>query len=100
MTKHIILWKLKESLTPAEKETVKTGIRNGLEGLAGRIPGLVEIHVRTAGLASSNVDLMLDATFESPDALAAYSTHPDHVAVANEKVRPFTELRSCFDFEA
>ena len=32
MTKHIILWKLKESLTPAERETVKAGIRAGLEG--------------------------------------------------------------------
>ena len=99
MTKHIILWKLKESLTPAERETVKAGIRAGLEGLAGQIPGLVEIHVYTAGLPSSNVDLMLDSSFESPAALAGYSTHPAHLAVANAKVRPFTEQLSCFDFE-
>ena len=65
MTKHIILWKLKESLTPAEKETVKAGIRAGLEGLAGQIPGLVEIHVYTAGLPSSNVDLMLDSSWKA-----------------------------------
>ena len=70
MTKHIILWKLKESLTPAEKETVKAGIRAGLEGLAGQIPGLVEIHVYTAGLPSSNVVPRLEAGFGSPAALA------------------------------
>ena len=42
---------------------------------------------------------MLDSSFESPAALAGYSTHPAHLAVANDKVRPFTEQRSCFDFE-
>ena len=38
MVKHIILWKLKENLT--DKDSVKKGIKEGLEGLAGKIPGL------------------------------------------------------------
>ena len=38
MVKHIILWRLKEELTAAEKERVKQDIKTGLEGLAGRIP--------------------------------------------------------------
>ena len=41
MVKHIILWKLKDSLTGEEREQVKAGIREGLEGLNGKIPGLV-----------------------------------------------------------
>ena len=63
------------------------------------VPGIVEIKVYTEGLASSNTDLMLDSTFTDEGALKGYAVHPEHVAVANGKVRPFTKLRSCFDFE-
>lgn len=97
MIKHIILWKLKEEI--ADKASVKAGIKSGLEGLRGVVPGLVDIVVRTEGLASSNADLMLDSTFESEDPLKGYAQHPAHVDVANTKVRPFTETRLCLDFE-
>lgn len=100
MVKHIILWNLKEELSAEEKETVKAGIKEGLEGLLGKIPGLLEIKVQTNGLGSSNVDVMLDSTFEDEIALKAYSVHPDHVEVADTKVRPYTQSRFCMDFEA
>lgn len=99
MVKHIILWKLKEELATEEKTAVKTGIKSGLEGLAGRIPGLLEIKVYTKGLPSSNVDLMLDSSFADEAALKGYAVHPEHVAVADGKVRPYTAVRSCMDFE-
>ncbi|HIZ48160.1 MAG TPA: Dabb family protein [Candidatus Gemmiger excrementavium] len=99
MTKHIILWTLKEELSADEKAAVKAGIKEGLEGLAGQIPGLVDIHVQTDCLPSSNADLMLDSTFTDEAALKAYAVHPAHVAVADGKVRPYTKLRSCLDFE-
>ncbi len=95
MVKHIILWKLKEENNTAE---VKKGIKDGLEGLAGKIDGLVEIKVITECLPSSNVDVMLDSTFESEDALKGYAVHPEHVRVADTFVRPFTASRSCIDF--
>ena len=97
MVKHVILWKLKDEV--ADKASVKAGIKSGLEGLKGIVPGLVDIVVRTEGLASSNADLMLDSTFESEDALKGYAQHPAHIEVANTKVRPFTETRHCLDFE-
>ncbi|MDE5590793.1 MAG: Dabb family protein [Acetatifactor sp.] len=99
MVKHIILWTLKEELTSEEKAAVKAGIKSGLEGLAGRIPGLLEIKVHTEGLPSSNVDLMLDSSFADEAALKGYAVHPEHVAVADGKVRPYTAVRSCMDFE-
>ena len=98
MTRHIILWTLKE-MPEAEKARVKAEIKAGLEGLAGQIPGLVSIRVETRRLPSSNADLMLDSSFVSPAALAAYATHPAHVAVADGKVRHYTAVRSCLDFE-
>ena len=97
MVKHIILWKLKEEHNNSD---VKQGIKNGLEGLLGKIPGLVEISVQTDSLESSNADVMLYSVFEDEAAYKGYVVHPDHVAAADGKVRPFTKTRLCLDFEA
>ncbi len=99
MVKHIILWNLKDELTAEEKETVKKGIKEGLESLQGKIEGLVDIRVNTIALSSSTADLMLDSTFENEAALKFYASHPLHQEVANTRVRPFTKQRSCLDFE-
>lgn len=99
MVKHIILWQLKDELSAEEKEAVKAGIKEGLEGLAGQIPGLVQIRVQTQCLDSSNTDVMLDSAFEDEAALKGYAVHPAHVAVADTKVRPYTKTRACMDFE-
>lgn len=97
MVKHVILWKLKDEIS--DKAAVKAGIKAGLEGLKGVVPGLLDIVVRTEGLASSNADVMLDSTLESEAALKGYAVHPAHVEVANTKVRPFTQTRMCLDYE-
>ena len=99
MVRHVILWQLKDEISGSEKEIVKKGIKEGLEGLKGKIEGLVEIKVNENPLPSSNADVMLDSLFESADALKKYSTHPAHLEVANGKVRPYTKARTCMDFE-
>ena len=99
MVKHVIVWTLKDEYSAEEKESIKKGIKEGLEGLKGKVSGIIEIKVEINGLTSSNADLMLDSTFENEDALKGYSVHPEHVKVATEKVRPFTAIRSCFDYE-
>ena len=96
MVKHIILWKLKDEHNTAE---VKKGIKQNLENLLGVVPGLLEIKVQCECLDSSNADVMLYSVFESRDALKGYAVHPAHVAAADGFVRPFTEARSCIDFE-
>ena len=96
MVKHVILWKLKEQHNTDE---VKQGIKQNLEGLLGKIDGLVQINVHIDGLASSNADVMLDSLFNDEKSLKGYAIHPDHVEVANTKVRPYTSARSCMDFE-
>ena len=98
MVKHVILWQLRDELSDTEKAAVKAGIKEGLEGLAGQIPGLLEVHVNINGLPTSNADVMLDTTLESFEALKGYAVHPAHVAVADSKVRPFTKARVCMDF--
>lgn len=100
MVKHIILWTLNPDLSDSEKATVKVGIRDGLESLKGVIEGLIDIKVNIDGrLASSNSDVMLDSSFTDEAALKHYAQHPEHLKVANGKVRPYTVQRTCLDFE-
>ena len=98
MVKHVIIWTLKAEYTDAEKAQIKKGIKEGLEGLKDKVPGIVEIKVHTEGLQSSNTDLILDSTFTDEAALAGYSVHSAHMEVATTKVRPYTAVRSCFDY--
>ncbi|MBO6007655.1 MAG: Dabb family protein [Lachnospiraceae bacterium] len=99
MVRHVIIWNLKDEFAGDEKAKIVAEIKEGLEGLKGVVPGLVEIKVNTERLPSSNADLMLDSLFENEDALKGYAVHPAHVAVADGKVRPFVKNRSCFDYE-
>ena len=99
MVKHIILWQLKDEFSAEEKAAIKAGIKEGLEGLVGQVPGLLEVTVNIDPLETSNADLMLDSALESFEALKGYAVHPAHVAVADGKVRPNVKSRVCMDYE-
>ena len=98
MVKHVILWKLKEEVTGEAKEKVLREMKENLEALVGKVPGLTSLEIVIAPLASSNADVMLDSTLETEEALKGYQSHPDHVEVANTYVRPYTEVRLCMDY--
>lgn len=100
MVRHVILWSLKDEYDDAQKAQIKQGIKEGLEGLQGKIPGLLEIRVYTEPLKTANCDVMLDSKFESEAALNGYTVHPDHVEVATTKVRPFVSSRVVMDCPA
>ena len=97
MVRHVIVWTLKDEYSDSKKAEIKAGIKAGLEGLLGKIPGLIDIKVYTDGLASSSGDAMLDSLFESEGALKDYSSNPAHVEIASTKVRPYVKVRSSFD---
>lgn len=95
MIKHIILWNFQEGKGSEEN---KLKIKNGLEELKNKIPGIVEIEVITNPIAGSNAEIMLNSTFESVDALNNYQIHEEHVKVATF-VRTVTCNRMCMDYE-
>lgn len=99
MVKHVILWTLKEEFSEEQKTQIKNGMKESLESLNGKIPGLMSISIYTEGLKSSNAEVMLDSSFENQEALKNYATHPDHVFAADNFVRPYTATRLCMDFE-
>ena len=97
MVKHMIIWKFKDEVEGKSEKAA--AIKEALEGLVGKIEGLLEMHIYTEGLSSSAGDLCMDSSFESADALAHYAKHPLHVAVADGLVRPYMAQRLSFDFE-
>ena len=99
MVRHMVIWRLKEEFSEEEKSRIRQGIKEGLEGLVGVVPGLVSATVHTDLLPTSNMDVMLESVIESADMVKQYAAHPAHQAVANEKVRPFTCLRAAVDLE-
>lgn len=97
MIKHVILWKLRDDLTdPTE---AKLEIKNNLESLVGKIPGLIEAKVIVDCLDSSTEDCMLITLLESEEALKAYAVNPLHMDIVNNVVKPKVVSRIAFDYE-
>ena len=99
MVKHTILWTLDDTLSSSELIRVKEDMKTSLEALNGRIEGLLELRIYINPMPTANCDVMLESLFASKEALAFYATHPEHVAIADSKVRPYTKSRLCMDCE-
>ena len=97
MIKHMIIWHFKAEVE--DKTACANAIKTALEGLVGKIDGLLEMHILTEKLSSSSGDIMMDSSFESNEALQNYQKHPLHVEIANGLVRPNMDTRLSFDYE-
>ena len=98
MVKHMIIWKLKEEYK--DREGKKREIKDRLEALVGKIPGLIDMQIHYDPMAGSAGDVFMDSTFEDAAALAAYQKNFLHLEVANSVVRPVVDQRLSFDYEA
>ena len=98
MVKHVIIWQIKGECR-ADAEKIKAAAKENLEALNGQIPGMRELHININGLSTSNGDLMLDGSYDDFESLKGYSGHPKHVHVADTYIRPYMQVRMCFDYE-
>jgi heme-degrading monooxygenase HmoA len=82
MIRHIVIWKLKENANGNTKIQNAAMIKNKLEALAGRIPGIIKMEVGfdISGTEESG-DIVLYSEFESKETLESYQVHPEHKAV-------------------
>ena len=63
------------------------------------MPGIITLEpVIPVDPFEHSYDLVLYSEFASPEALKAYATHPDHVAVAGF-IRTVVTTRVCVDYE-
>lgn len=82
MVKHIVLFKLKDTLDPAEKSDVMNRFKTAIEALPAKIPYIRSIYVGLNLNATEEWDICLESMFNSLDDVKAYSVHPDHLAAA------------------
>ena len=100
MIKHIVMWKLKDYAHGNAKAANAKLIKDKLESLNGKIPGMVklEVGIDFSGTAESS-DLLLCSEFRSREALDAYQSHPDHKAIM-PFIKEARSARMMVDYEA
>lgn len=91
MIKHIVLWRLKNKADVAR-------IKQELEGMRGKIPGLLSLEVGVNFAEGSPADLGLYSEFEDRAALEEYGDHPVHVPV-KQFIGPRVLERWVLDYE-
>lgn len=94
MIKHIVMWRIAE---PRQENALK--IKEALEGLNGRIPGLLRLEVGIDfSREGESADVVLYSEFDSRQALDAYQSHPAHAEVA-PLVKALRSERRVTDYE-
>jgi quinol monooxygenase YgiN len=99
MVKHIVSWKFKPELSEEKRAQVAEEFAGRLQAVKEAAWGVLDVKVISPPLSTSTVDVVLDSTFESVEALAAYQVHPDHVAAGAACVKPYMTDRTCCDYE-
>lgn len=82
MIKHIVMWRLKETAHGNTKQENAKIIKEKLEALNGKIPGMLKMEVGIDfSKTESSADVVLYSEFETKEDLDNYQTHPEHKAV-------------------
>lgn len=97
MVTHIVMWNLKDEAEGGDKDRNAAIIKERLEGLVGKIQGLVSLKVGR-GVMPGGYDLCLLGQYKDLDALKFYREHPLHKEVQQFVHKVITERVSC-DFE-
>ena len=97
MVTHIVMWNLKDEAEGGDKDRNAAIIKERLEGLVGKIEGLISLKVGR-GVMPGGYDLCLLGQYKDLDALKFYREHPLHKEVQQFVHKVITERVSC-DFE-
>lgn len=76
MLNHIALLTFKKELSDSDKRIAAVKLKRGLENLAGKVDGLVEISVESILLESSTADVLLQCKLEDEHALENLNSTP------------------------
>lgn len=97
MIKHIVVWRMKDT---ADKEKNAAEIKKHLEALKNKIDFIEDIRVGLNFNATESAsDIVLETVFKTKEDLEKYQSHPAHVAVGAEYVRPNVSERRVVDYE-
>lgn len=99
MVRHIVMFKLKEFASEAEKLTKMQEIKTRLEALIDKIDVLRMIHVDFNINPEETWDIILTTELDSLEDVKKYANHPEHVTVAVGIIGPVKADRACVDYE-
>ena len=98
MVKHIVLFKFNDFSSEVEKKEKLNEIKDALLNLLDKVEALNSIEIGINENPNEQFDLSLTSTHDSMDKLKEYATHPDHVQVSKDLIRPILASRSCVDY--
>ena len=98
MVNHIVMLNFKPEVEDAKKPELIAAMKEELEALVGKVPGLLTVNFVSNPLPSSTHDIALVTIFEKAEDIPVYAVHPEHVRVADNFVRPYVCNRSCLDY--
>lgn len=96
MIRHCVLLTLTDDAPAGQAETIVSQLRT----LPGLIPAIASYRAGVdLGLADGNASIAVVGDFETEADYNTYATHPDHVAMIAEHIRPFAAGRTAVQFE-
>ncbi len=98
MVKHIVLFKLKDEASAAEKSEAMNNFKEAIEALPAKIPTIRKIEVGLNMNPAETWSIALYSEFDTLDDVKSYAVHPDHVA-AGKLIAHVKESRACVDYE-
>lgn len=98
MVKHIVLFKLKNEVSAAEKQAVALKFKEAIEALPTIIPFIGHVEVGVNINPDEQWNIALYSEFKTLEEVKAYAVHPAHVAAA-KLLADVKESRACVDYE-
>lgn len=94
--RHVVVMKFRDGTPP---EAIQA-LTDGLRALPDLIPEIVDYRVGPdLDLADDSWDFAVSADFESVDDFRTYRSHPEHVAVIEQRIAPHVETRHAVQFD-
>ena len=98
MVKHIVMFKLKDTLSKEEKQVVMNDFKAAIEALPTQIDIIRKVFVGFNINEAEQWDICLESEFDSLDDVKVYAAHPAHVAAAGI-LKDAKQDRACVDYE-
>ena len=99
MIRHCVIFTLQLPGSAEEQQAHLKKIENLLENLPEQILELESMEVFFNCNPNEESTFMLQADVEDLEALSAYATHPAHVQIVNDLIKPYKVGRTCIDYK-
>lgn len=98
MVKHIVLFKLKETMSQDEKMVCMKQFKEAIEALPAVIPFIKKIFVGFNVNFAEKWDICLESEFSTLEEVKEYAVHPSHIKAAGI-LKDAKIDRACVDYE-